>query len=181
MKRTPYPLRDSDAAESELRNLYAEVDDRVRALAAKHIDRLQCARGCSRCCLDDLTVFAVEAEHIRRHHAELLRIATPHPPGACAFLAEDGACRIYRERPYVCRTQGLPLRWIDRTDHGLVERRDICPLAEAGPRITELAEEDCWLLGPYEARLAELQRRLDGEEGTPGNRVALRSMFLRPT
>jgi hypothetical protein len=176
-----YSLRDLDAAQTELRDLQAEVDDRVRILSAKHVDRLQCARGCAQCCVDDLTVFALEAWHIQRHHAELLRDTAPHPPGACAFLSEGGACRIYRERPYVCRTQGLPLRWFDQADGRLVERRDICPLEEAGPPITELADGDCWLLGPYEARLAELQRRVDGEEGAPGHRVALRSLFLRPT
>ena len=28
----------------------------------------------------------------------------------------------------VCRTQGLPLRFIEETDDGLAEFRDICPL-----------------------------------------------------
>jgi hypothetical protein len=175
------PPRDLDTAQGELQALYAEVDDRARTLAAKHVDRLQCTRGCAQCCVDDLTVLEVEAVHIQRHHAELLRNATPHSTGACAFLSEDDACRIYRERPYVCRTQGLPLRWFDQAGGEPVERRDICPLEEAGPPITELADRDCWLLGPYEARLAELQQRLDGAAGAPGHRVALRSLFLRTT
>ena len=34
------------------------------------------------------------------------------PEGACAFLDGEGGCRVYPDRPYVCRTQGLPLRWI---------------------------------------------------------------------
>jgi len=175
------PRRDLDTAQGELRALHAEVDDRARALAAKHVDRLQCTRGCAQCCVDDLTVFAVEAVHIRRHHAALLREGAPHPTGACAFLSEDGACRIYRERPYVCRTQGLPLRWFDPAGAVPVERRDICPLEDTGPPITELADGDCWLLGPYEARLAEIQQRLDEAAGAPENRVALRSLFLRAT
>jgi hypothetical protein len=173
--------RDLDTAQAELRALHAEVDDRARALSAKHVDRLQCTRGCARCCVDDLTVFAVEALHIQRHHAALLREGAPHPQGACAFLSGDGACRIYRERPYICRTQGLPLRWFERTGALPVERRDICPPEDTDPPITELDDRDCWLLGPYEARLAELQQRLDGAEGAPGRRIALRSLFLRST
>jgi len=171
--------RDLDAAQRELRALHAEVDDRARTLAAKHVDRLRCARGCAQCCVDDLSVFEVEAVHIRRHHAELLRDGAPHPTGACAFLSGDGACRIYRERPYVCRTQGLPLRWFDRAGGEVVERRDICPLRDTGTPITELADRDCWLLGPTEARLAALQRRIDGAAEGPGRRVALRSLFRR--
>jgi hypothetical protein len=175
------PCRDLDTAQAELQALHAEVDDRARALAAKHVGRPQCTRGCSECCVDDLTVFPVEALHIRRRHEALLREGEPHPTGACAFLSGDGACRIYRERPYVCRTQGLPLRWFDPTGGEPIERRDICPQRDTGPPITELPDRDCWLLGPYEARLAELQQRLGGAAEAPGRRVALRSLFLRAT
>ena len=170
--------RDPETAQVDLEALYAEVDARARALAARHVGRLPCTRGCSQCCIDDLSVFPVEALHIQRRHEALLREGAPHPPGACAFLSGDGACRIYPERPYVCRTQGLPLRWFDPDGDEPVERRDICPLRDTGPPITELLDGDCWLLGPYEARLAELQRRL---EGAVGRRVALRSLFRRAT
>jgi Fe-S-cluster containining protein len=61
--------------------------------------RLQCREGCSACCVDDRSVFEVEAAHVRLHHAELLAIGTSHAAGACAFLDERGACRIYAERP----------------------------------------------------------------------------------
>jgi Fe-S-cluster containining protein len=175
------PARDLDAAQRELRALHAEVDDRARSLAARHADRLQCTRGCARCCADDLTVFAVEALHIRRHHAALLREGAPHPTGACAFLSADAACRIYPERPYICRTQGLPLRWFERAGGEVVERRDICPLEDSGPPITELADRDCWLVGPYEERLAAIQQRLDGGAERPAPRIALRSLFSRTT
>lgn len=171
--------RDPDATQRELRALHAEVDERARILAAKHADRLRCTRGCAQCCVDDLVVFEVEALHIRRHHAKLLRDGRPHPTGACAFLSGDGACRVYRERPYICRTQGLPLRWFDRVGVETVERRDICPLEDTGRPVTELADGDCWLVGPYEARLAALQKRMDGAAGAPRPRIPLRSLFLR--
>lgn len=152
-----------------LRALHEEVDEAAAARAARHPGRLRCGRGCSGCCVDELSVFEVEARRIRAEFGELLRSERPHPPGACAFLDDTGACRIYAARPYVCRTQGLPLRWVDH--EAGVERRDICPLNEPGPPLEELDAGDCWELGPFEARLAALQ----GD----GRRVRLRALFAR--
>jgi len=160
-----------------LADLYREIDSRTGHLHALHADRLQCRRGCSDCCVDGLTVFEVEAENIRNRHPDLLADAVPHPEGACAFLDPAGACRIYPHRPYVCRTQGLPLRWIDRLPDGAcAELRDICPFNEAGPPIETLPADQCWEIGPFEAALAELQERIDGGRL---RRVALRDLFRR--
>ena len=138
-----------------------------------HAARSHCRQGCSACCTDDLTVFEIEAEGIRARHAELLATGTPHPIGACAFLDAEGGCRIYAERPYVCRTQGLPLRWLDEDEAGLVEYRDICPLNEAGEPLDTLPAESCWTLGAVEGRLAALQVAAGGTL----SRVPLRGLF----
>jgi Fe-S-cluster containining protein len=161
-----------------LRELHREVDESAARVATRHGARLHCERGCSSCCVDGQEVFRVEAERIRLQHAELLREGWPQPPGTCAFLDEEGACRVYESRPYRCRTQGLPLRWFDEGPGGEpVELRDVCELnEEGGPPVEELEEADCWTLGPFEARLAELEERFSA--GRPG-RVALRELFLR--
>jgi hypothetical protein len=156
-------------------DLYAKIDAESGRLFELHRKRLQCARGCSMCCVDDITVAEVEAEHIRRHHTELLSTQAPHPVGVCAFLDAEGACRIYEHRPYVCRSQGLPLRWIDQDDDGrFVELRDICPLNEEGEPVEELAPESCWSIGWVEQSLSKIQGDLDGGEI---RRVALRDLF----
>jgi len=153
------------------------VDRRARALAERHRERLRCGRGCHACCVDDLTVFEIEAERIRAAHAELLRSGRPHPVGACAFLSDAGECRIYFDRPYVCRSQGLPLRWLEEgAGDEIVERRDICPLNEAGEPLEALRSDDCWTLGPVEDRLRRLQ---EARDGGAGRRVALRGLFER--
>jgi Fe-S-cluster containining protein len=149
--------------------LHAAVDELAAGVARAHGPRLRCGRGCSGCCVDDLTVFEVEAARIRAAFPELLAFEGAGPPGACAMLDAQGACRIYAARPYVCRTQGLPLRWLE----GEVERRDICALNEPGPPLEDLAAEACWSLGPFEARLAAWQ----AATGAPGVRVALRDLF----
>ena len=150
-----------------LDELHAEVDRAAARVAETNAARLQCRRGCFDCCVDDITVFEVEAEKIRAGAAELLASATPHPPGRCAFVGAEGECRIYELRPYVCRTQGLPLRWID--EEAEAELRDICALNDEGQLIETLDADDCWTLGPFEERLARLQ--------PDGRRVGLRGLF----
>ncbi|MBX3219399.1 MAG: YkgJ family cysteine cluster protein [Labilithrix sp.] len=159
--------------------LHALVDEAAAPVERLAAARLRCRAGCADCCVDDLTVFAIEAAVIRRHHAELLETAEPHPPGGCAFLDAGGLCRIYAHRPYVCRTQGLPLRWLeeDELEEEIIESRDICPKnVDGGPPLEELDADACWTLGPFEQRLAERQHALDGDKG---ERVALRSLFAR--
>ncbi len=157
-----------------LHDLHAEVDALAADLARMHAPRLRCARGCSGCCADELTVLPIEAARIQSAHAELLVQGEPHAAGACAFLDSAGACRIYADRPYVCRTQGLPLRWLAEDEHDeIVEQRDICPLNEPGPPITELSEDACWLIGPFEQRLLDAQDSVAPD----APRIALRSLF----
>lgn len=153
--------------------LHLAIDEAARPLEERNRPRLRCSRGCAGCCVDDLTVFEVEAGAIVRRHPEVLTEA-PHAPGACAFLDAEGACRIYASRPYVCRTQGLPLRW--RAADGS-ERRDICTLNEAGPPLEELPAEVCWPIGPVEQRLASMQQLAQPNEGEELRRVPLRSLF----
>lgn len=157
--------------------LHALVDEAARPTERANAARLRCRAGCAGCCVDDLTVFEIEAAVIRRHHAALLDTAEPHPPGACAFLDAEGRCRIYEQRPYVCRTQGLPLRWLAEDEDGeIVEERDICPENASGPPLEELEADACWTIGPFEQRLADRQHAEDGDRG---ERVALRSLFAQ--
>jgi hypothetical protein len=75
--------------------------------------------------------------------------------------------------PYVCRTQGLPLRWLEDLGDDVVEMRDICPLNEPGTPIEELDPADCWTIGPYEDRLQAIARAFEPGMG----RVRLRGLF----
>ena len=166
-----------DDSTTALQQLHERIDVRAGELALRHAQRLRCERGCDSCCVDELTVFSVEAERIRIHHKALLRYGTPHPPGACAFLGDAGECRIYADRPYVCRTQGLPLRWFEEKDSGeICENRDICPLNAEATALDELPEEACWLIGPVELELGNLQAEI---RNSHKDRIALRALFDR--
>ncbi|MEM1025829.1 MAG: YkgJ family cysteine cluster protein [Myxococcota bacterium] len=151
---------------SALRVLHDEVSSDAAETRAALPFELNCRKGCSACCVDGLTVFEVEADNIRQWVGTRLEGQAPHPVGACAFLDSEGGCGIYPVRPYVCRTQGLPLVWADESGLHL----DICPLNDPGDEtLLGLDESQCWTLGRVEGRLAALQ----GD----GRRVPLRSLF----
>ena len=159
----------------KLLELHSGVDVRAHGLAERHAVRLHCGPGCASCCQDDLTVFTVEARRIQNEYPDVLH-ETPGPEGGCAFLDEDGRCRVYGARPYVCRSQGLPLRWLAEVEDTWVEYRDICPLNEAGEPIETLEPEACFLLGPAEEVLRALQA---GFADDALARVKLRDLFLK--
>lgn len=156
--------------------LHALIDELAAPVTRAHGGLLACRAGCADCCADGLTVFEIEAAAIAARYPELLAEGAPHEEGACAFLDERGLCRVYDARPYVCRTQGLPLRWLEEDDDGApVEVRDVCPQNLAGgAALEELRPDACWTIGPIERRLAERQAAVDGGEG---RRVPLRSLF----
>ena len=153
--------------------LHGAVDTLAAPIEAAHAGVLRCGRGCAGCCLDGLTVFAIEAARIEANYSELLQDGVPGPEGGCAFLDGEGACRIYDVRPYVCRTQGLPLRWLEDDPEGIVEVRDICPENAELP-LEELPAEACFLLGPVEEKLRAIAAL--APEGDV--RVPLRSLFV---
>ncbi|TNF52441.1 YkgJ family cysteine cluster protein [bacterium] len=158
-------------------DFYQSVEREVCLLSSIHSARLRCRYGCRDCCIDELTVFEIEAENIQSCYPDLLRQANPHPVGACAFLDEAGACRIYEHRPYVCRTQGLPLRWIEEpSEERIVEKRDICLLNDRGNPVETLPADECWSIGPFEEELARLQAAVHHGKL---HRKSLRELFNR--
>lgn len=161
---------------TDLERFYERVDQDARSIYELDPDRFQCWSGCHECCIDGLSVFEIEAKNIAHHYRDLLLHGNPHPRGACAFLDESGQCRIYDQRPYVCRTQGLPLRWIeDLPEGGTVEMRDICPLNDKGRPLETLDPGECWSVGPFEEELARLQIAY---ERKTHHRILLRELFV---
>lgn len=175
-------FRIPDEILTEVLRLQGEAAHKADTLATDLGSLLVCRQGCDDCCQDNLSVFPIEAEIIRRHCEPLLTFAEAHPPGKCAFLDSTGSCRIYPWRPYVCRTQGLPLRWLDGSDS---EERGICSLnadqmQNMGVEISQIEPEQCWTIGEFESRLAGLQVRALGtfQENLP--RIKLRDLFVSP-
>ncbi len=95
----------------EYRQARAKIDEAAAAVFERRARDIVCARGCSSCCVEGLSVLSVEAAAIRGLLDDKGLSGRPAPPpGGCAFLDAEGACSIYEARPIVCRTHGLPLR-----------------------------------------------------------------------
>jgi len=161
----------------DLQKFHSEIDRKVVRLEKNHSERINCKAGCASCCVDELTVFEIEAENIKQNYSELLLTAEPAEKGKCAFLDKEGKCRVYNHRPYVCRTQGLPLSWIEELEDGsLAEMRDICPLNDKSLPIENIDSEKCWVIGSAEQTLFELECSFNNESY---KRVYLRSLFSK--
>lgn len=123
---------------------------RVASLFPK--DLLQCGPGCSDCCIE-FSVSPLEAAIIIENLPNFAIGGGATPP-SCAFLREQ-RCSIYRMRPILCRTQGMPIGYID-TASACIEV-SACPMnfAEDYP----LAENELFLMDGFNSRLAELNQR----------------------
>lgn len=141
-----------------------------------------CGRGCADCCVDDLSVWQVEADLIQawfveQTAADANRSLQVGPTGACAFL-RDGQCQIYPARPYVCRSQGAVLRWHEDDGQQVSERRDTCPLHLQDVALDALPEAALFDIGPAESTLIALATNELASRGGRGlpQRVVLRQL-----
>ncbi len=163
------------SARQRLADLHGRVGGRFATTTAAIGAPIGCDRGCSSCCVDELTVWRPEADRITALIRDRGLTIAVHPPGACAFLDAAGACQVYRARPYVCRSQGAVLRLHDEG-----ERRFTCAEHLRDVDLHRLPEEAMFELGPAEEELlaiatADLVER--GEKGLP-ERVPLRRLAL---
>jgi Fe-S-cluster containining protein len=177
---------------SETRGAEAALLERLEALAekadaffarvrARYPDALACGPGCASCCAPHLEVTPLEARALGQHVASL----PPHErealaararagrDDACVALDPEGRCDVYRARPLVCRTHGVPIRLASAEP---VKSRRALPMlsvCERNFRELDLADvsPDCVLdqttlstvLGALDAALADAESRPRGE------------------
>jgi Fe-S-cluster containining protein len=110
--------------------LIDKVDELSRRIEDRFRDSISCVRGCDACCRH-LTLFPVEGAALALALKELDPDSADHirsrargalPDGPCPLL-KDGACLLYRARPLICRTHGLPLLTASEGK----KRIDFCP------------------------------------------------------
>ena len=101
--------------------LVADLEKEVIRISSFYTDLLKCCPGCSDCCRA-FAVFPVEAQIIRSAKRQLSDNSLGHEDKVLEFcsLLKDKRCSIYAHRPLICRTQGLPIGYIDH-EQGLVE------------------------------------------------------------
>ena len=112
---------------AKYRQLRDEVSELSKKLSALHKDHMECKKGCSECCMN-FQVLPVE-------YFSMLDEIKQNPPTeisnlnedaeACNFLSKD-LCQIYQSRPFICRTHGLPLLFMNQ--EGDAWELSACPL-----------------------------------------------------
>lgn len=86
--------------------------------AAIYGDKIQCRKGCSKCCSQIFKITAIDGWIINRHiktlpiaeKERLKQKARNYKPGEpCPALGNEGECTIYEARPVICRRFGMPI------------------------------------------------------------------------
>lgn len=146
--RLPEPDMDIRLAYLEL---VREIDLAVSQLSGgRLVGRIGCRPGCSSCCLA-FSVLPLEAAMLQQGITPAAAAAGRREEERCVFLS-GGLCSAYQHRPVICRTQGLPLAYVDET----LEQIEVsaCPLNFAEDAVLE--HEDLFFIDSFNERLASL-------------------------
>jgi len=159
--------------------LLEALDAEIMRVAKLHAAALSCGPRCSSCCLA-FSVLPLEAACLREAIAALPltsqdRLGRNLADGDRCPLLIDELCSIYTTRPVICRTQGLPLAYVDE------ERETIevsaCPLNF--PDDYAFAPESLLFMDGFNGRLAELNRAWCLALGLPPDkRIPLREIVF---
>jgi len=139
------------------KRLVLELDTAVASITRDRFqNRLHCGPGCASCCIK-FSVLPLEAALIERCYKAHVNISvnvnqgTTGRVGVCRFLKGD-LCTIYECRPIICRTQGLPLGYIDE----LAGSIEVSACELNFPADMALEFEDLLLMDEFNGRLAAL-------------------------
>jgi Fe-S-cluster containining protein len=98
--------------------LRTRIDRFVESVFARYSEQIACRPGCGQCCCGGLTLVMVEAVVLGEAlgiEAERVHLQAGQPPlyedGHCGLLDDENRCMIYKDRPLICRTQGMPLKY----------------------------------------------------------------------
>lgn len=129
----PDPLAPA-AARERLVALRGKADAFFERVQAARPAAVTCHAGCAACCAVDLSLFPVEAaalrEAVRALPAAARQAAAERArAGAHCALLDPGTrrCLVYADRPLICRTHGLAVRFEGRTSWCPLNYRDETP------------------------------------------------------
>lgn len=93
---------------NRLRNNIDQVSEK---LYNQHKTHMQCRKGCDLCCMD-YSILPLEfhfiKEELKKENFQPDKTPSGNTDSSCIFL-KNHECTIYKNRPVICRTHGLPL------------------------------------------------------------------------
>ena len=157
---------------SKYLELVADLEKEVGRVSELYRNSLKCCPGCSECCCA-FSVFPIEAEIIRLALQGILENENAAVNGSgrslnrvtiaestdelggkddsSCFLLKDQRCSIYEHRPLICRTQGLPIGYVDH-EKGVIEV-SACELNFSG---TDFDVNQLFMMDAFNTRLQEI-------------------------
>ncbi|MDJ0764915.1 MAG: YkgJ family cysteine cluster protein [Myxococcota bacterium] len=112
--------------------LRSRIDRLVQSIRARYSEQILCQPTCIDCCQAGLTLVLVEAVAIGSAHGvepERIHLQAGQSPrfseGRCSLLDEKSLCAVYNDRPLICRTHGLPLKYSDSNEIRVCEKNFI--------------------------------------------------------
>jgi len=108
---------------SEYDLLISDIEDATQKVKEFYSGQLNCSPGCAHCC-KDFSIFPIEIASLQRAKSMIAQYSKPIMSNLKQFsrcpLLVDDLCVLYKYRPIICRTQGLPAAYIDQ-EHQTVE------------------------------------------------------------
>ena len=136
--------------------LVDEIDRRSAILEDMHKNQMKCSNGCDLCCID-FGILPIEYHYILnkiKKEDQLPDLPVQSADGTCSFL-KNHSCSIYKHRPIMCRTHGLPLLYAN--DYGEWEL-SVCELNFTEFDFQDFTTENTFLQDKYNSKLFMLNR-----------------------
>jgi len=162
--------------------LLAALDAEIARIGEIHAAALSCGPRCASCCLA-FSVLPIEAACLREAVAALPpatqdRLGRNLAAGndRCPLLIDE-LCSVYAARPVICRTQGLPLVYVDAEREAI--EVSACPLNFSDD--FAFAPKHLLFMDEFNAILSELNRAWCRKQGlAPTRRIPLREIARLP-
>lgn len=154
--------------------LVGEIDRQMAQLVRDRFqDVLQCKAGCHDCCMR-FSVLPLEAAILSEAlNNSKLPATRDNEDGKCRLLV-DSLCLVYVERPIICRTQGLPLGYVDETAGSIAV--SACQLNFSDDHL--FTYDELLLMDGFNRRLAELNFEYCHSAGVdPTQRIAIAKLL----
>ena len=167
---------------NDYHRLLATLDAEIARIGARHAAALSCGPRCASCCLA-FSVLPLEAACLREAlgalpptSREQLDRNLAEGDDRCPLLIDD-LCSVYAARPVICRTQGLPLAYVDAEREAI--EVSACPLNFSDD--FAFAPKHLLFMDEFNAILSELNRAWCRKQGlAPDRRIPLREIARLP-
>jgi Fe-S-cluster containining protein len=158
--------------------LLTALDAEIARIGEMHAATLSCGPGCASCCLA-FSVLPIEAACLREAigalpltSQEQLDRNLAEDADRCPLLIDD-LCSVYAARPVICRTQGLPLAYVDEEREAI----EVSACKLNFPDDYAFAPESLLFMDGFNGRLSELNSTWCRAQGlVPDKRIPLREI-----